>query len=49
LFDGDEFDFVDALTDVRYLRTRNSLLASGLYVRLEAGDAHIFEVVPRPA
>jgi hypothetical protein len=49
LFEADEFEFVDALTDVRYLRTRDSLLASGLYVRLEAGAAHIFEVVPRHA
>ena len=44
--DSDAFDFVDALTDARYLRTRESLMASGLYVRLEAGSAHLFEVVP---
>ena len=45
--DSDAFDFVDALTDARYPRTRESLMASGLYVRLEAGSAHLFEVVPR--
>jgi hypothetical protein len=44
--DGDEFDFVDALTGARYLRTRESLIASGLYVRLESGSAHLFGVVP---
>jgi hypothetical protein len=44
--DGDEFDFVDVLTDARYLWTRESLMASGLYVRLEAGSAHVFEVLP---
>jgi hypothetical protein len=45
--DGDEFDFLDALTGARYRWTRESLSASGLYVRLEAGDAHLFTVLPR--
>jgi len=44
--DGDQFDFVDALTDARYRWTRDSLRASGLYVRLDAGSAHVFDVVP---
>jgi len=44
--DGDELDFVDVLTDTRYRRTCESLIASGLYVRLEAGGAHVFDVAP---
>ncbi len=44
--DGDEFDFIDALTDARYRWTRESLLAPGLYVRLDAGGAHLFAVEP---
>jgi glycosidase len=44
----DAFDFVDALTDARYRWTRESLSASGLYVRLETGGAHLFDVV-RPS
>jgi len=44
--DGEEFDFVDALTEARYRWTREPLLATGLYVRLEAGSAHVFRVEP---
>jgi glycosidase len=44
--DGEEFDFVDALTGARYRWTREPLLATGLYVRLEAGNAHLFRVEP---
>jgi len=43
---GHAFDFVDALTDARYRWTRDSLLETGLYVRLEAGAAHLFTVQP---
>jgi hypothetical protein len=46
--DGEEFDFVDALTGARYRWTREPLLAAGLYVRLEAGSAHLFQVEPIP-
>ena len=42
--EGDAFDFLDALTGARYRWTRESLRASGLYVRLEAGGAHLFSV-----
>ena len=45
LLDGDEFDFVDALTDARYRWTRESLVSAGLYVRLAAGGAHLFTVL----
>lgn len=41
---GAAFDFEDALTDVRYPRTRDALERAGLYVRLEAGQAHLFRV-----
>jgi len=44
LFPGAEFDFEDALTDARYRWTRESLEATGLYVRLEPGGAHLFKV-----
>jgi hypothetical protein len=44
LLDGDAFDFVDALNGERHRWTRESLCASGLYVRLDAGDAHLFTV-----
>jgi len=46
LFPGATFDFEDALTDARYRRTRESLEAPGLYVRLEPGGAHLFHVRP---
>lgn len=46
LLDGDVFDFADALTGARYPWTRESLLGNGLYVRLEAGGAHLFHVRP---
>ena len=45
--DGDQFDFVDALTDARYRWTRDALMATGLYVRLDAGAAHVFDVSPQ--
>jgi hypothetical protein len=41
---GTAFDFEDALTDARYRRTRDALESTGLYVRLEAGQAHLFFV-----
>jgi len=41
---GAAFDFEDYLTDVTYRRTRESLLDRGLFVRLEAGGAHLFTV-----
>jgi hypothetical protein len=44
LFPGAAFDFEDALTDARYRWTRESLEATGLYVRLEPGGAHLFHV-----
>jgi hypothetical protein len=44
LFAGSAFDFEDALTDARYRWTRESLEATGLYVRLEPGSAHLFLV-----
>ena len=44
LFPGAAFDFEDALTDARYRWTRESLEATGLYVRLEPGGAHLFNV-----
>jgi hypothetical protein len=40
--DAETFEFVDALTGLRYRRTRASLADRGLYVRLEAGGAHVF-------
>ena len=43
---GAAFDFEDCLTDVRYHRKRESLLDQGLFVRLEAGAAHLFSVSP---
>ena len=44
LLPGAAFDFEDALTDARYRWTRESLEATGLYVRLEPGRAHLFLV-----
>jgi len=41
---GAAFDFKDWLTEVSYRRTRESLLDRGLFVRLEAGGAHLFTV-----
>ena len=40
------FEFEDRLTGVRYPRTREALERTGLYVRLEAGGAHLFLVHP---
>jgi hypothetical protein len=39
---GAAFDFEDALTDARYRWTRDALESTGLYVRLEGGQAHLF-------
>ena len=44
--DGDQFDFADALTGAQYRWARASLMAPGLYVRLDAGGAHVFDVLP---
>jgi hypothetical protein len=44
LFPGEVFDFEDRLTDLSYRWTRDALLDRGLYVRLEAGRAHLFTV-----
>jgi hypothetical protein len=41
---GDAFDFEDALTGASYRWSRESLDRTGLYVRLEAGGAHLFTV-----
>jgi hypothetical protein len=41
---GVAFDLRDALTDITYRRTRESLIHPGLYVRLERGQAHLFAV-----
>jgi hypothetical protein len=46
LFPGAAFDFADSLTSVVYRRTRGPLLEHGLYVRLDAGRAHLFSVRP---
>jgi glycosidase len=43
---GDAFDFVDELTDARYRWARVDL-ATGLYVRLARGQAHVFTIQPR--
>jgi hypothetical protein len=44
LSDGSAFDFVDHLTDTRYRWSRADLDRAGLFVRLEAGQAHLFTV-----
>jgi hypothetical protein len=44
LFPGEAFDFEDRLTGATYRWTRDALLDRGLYVRLEAGRAHLFTV-----
>jgi hypothetical protein len=41
---SDTLDFQDALTGATYNWTRESLLDRGLWVRLEAGKAHLFYV-----
>ena len=46
LFPGAAFDFDDGLTGASYRWTREPLLERGLYVRLEAGHAHLFSVRP---
>ena len=47
LLPGRAFDFEDRLTGTVYRRTRDSLSGPGLYVRLEAGQAHLFNVYGR--
>ena len=42
--DGNVFDFEDHLTGNAYPWTRESLQQRGLYVRLDAGAAHLFRV-----
>jgi glycosidase len=42
--DGGAWNFEDRLTGARYRWTREALTATGLYVRLEGGRAHVFEV-----
>jgi alpha amylase-like protein len=42
--DSAECDFDDQLTDASYRWTREALVSHGLYVRLEAGQAHIFRL-----
>lgn len=41
---GDAFDFEDLLSETSYRWTRETLVARGLYVRLNAGGAHLFMV-----
>lgn len=48
LGDGTTFDFQDALTGATYNWTRASLIERGLWVRLDAGKAHLFSVHTRP-
>jgi len=43
---GDAFDFEDRLTGSTYRWTRDALCARGLWVRLDAGRAHLFVVRP---
>jgi hypothetical protein len=42
---GDAWDFEDQLTGTRYRYSREALNATGLYVRLDPGSAHLF--IPR--
>ncbi len=44
LLPGRAFDFEDRLTGAVYRRTRESLSGPGLSIRLDAGDAHLFNV-----
>lgn len=41
---GSAWDFEDRLTGARYRWTREALTATGLYVRLDGGRAHVFDV-----
>lgn len=43
--EGDTFDFIDRLSGAAYRRTRADLARIGLFVRLEAGQAHLFDVL----
>ncbi len=45
---GMVFDFADALTGAAYRWPRGALERTGLYVRLEAGGAHLFTVAVSP-
>ena len=46
--DGDVFDFEDALIDKSFRWERQPLAERGLYVRLAAGQAHLFKVQRPP-
>lgn len=41
---GRNYVFYDELNDVKYLRAGKELQEAGLFVRLEAGKAHVFDV-----
>jgi len=41
---GSAFDFVDRMTDCSYRWMRDALATTGLYVRLDPGQPHVFEV-----
>jgi len=41
-----QYDFYDELHDVHYSRSGEELRTSGLFVRREAFDAHLFDVTP---
>ena len=44
---GKGYEFHDQLNDVNYPRDGDDLVRNGLYVRLDAGRAHLFAVKPR--
>jgi len=44
---GRDYDFYDQLNDVHYERGGEDLVRHGLFVRLEAHRAHLFDVRPR--
>jgi hypothetical protein len=41
---GDAFWFVDQIDGAKYLRTARDLASSGLFVRLDVGQAHFFRI-----
>ncbi|MGC1933609.1 MAG: alpha-amylase family glycosyl hydrolase [Candidatus Acidiferrales bacterium] len=41
-----QYTFLDQLHDIRYPRAGDEIAASGLYVRLDAFRAHLFDVTP---
>jgi hypothetical protein len=43
---GQQYVFLDELNQVRYLRSGEELHGVGLFVRLEAGQAHLFDASP---